>query len=172
MTCYTYIIGWSDLNKYYYGVRVANALAPKEDLWNEYFTSSQVVKKYRDAYGEPDVVKIDAEFDVREDALAYELNYLKENKCVTSDVWLNQAAFPMVDNRGRVITDEEKRKISASVKASWKNRAHRKKETKPRGPRPEETKRKISLAMSKPRKPRSEETKAKISATLKARKEA
>ena len=42
---YTYIIGWSSLNKWYYGVRYAKNCKP-EDLWKTYFTSSKHVKEF------------------------------------------------------------------------------------------------------------------------------
>jgi hypothetical protein len=55
--CYTYLIGWSNLNKYYYGRRTAVNCDPSE-LWKSYFTSSVHVTEYRKLHGEPDIVQI------------------------------------------------------------------------------------------------------------------
>ena len=54
---YTYLIGWSKLNKYYYGVRYAKNCHPS-DLWTKYFTSSKYVKQFREENGEPDIIEI------------------------------------------------------------------------------------------------------------------
>lgn len=48
---YTYLIGWSKLNKWYYGSRTAKNCHPSE-LWIKYFTSSKFVKEFRRLYGE------------------------------------------------------------------------------------------------------------------------
>lgn len=54
---YTYIIGWSKFDKWYYGARYAENCAPS-DLWVSYFTSSKYVKEFREQSGEPDVIQI------------------------------------------------------------------------------------------------------------------
>lgn len=54
---YTYLIGWTILDCYYYGVRTAKGSTP-EDFWKTYFTSSKQVKKLRIQYGDPDVIMI------------------------------------------------------------------------------------------------------------------
>ena len=67
---YTYIIGWSNLDLWYYGVRYANVSSAKEDLWNDYFTSSKRVAELRAQHGDPDVVTIDQEFLTADAAIA------------------------------------------------------------------------------------------------------
>jgi len=54
-TPYTYLIGWTAHNKFYYGARWSNDCDPS-DLWQTYFTSSRHVKRFRDEHGEPDIV--------------------------------------------------------------------------------------------------------------------
>ena len=98
---YTYQITWTEHNKNYYGVRWANKCVPKDDLWTHYFTSSQKVKQYRKEFGEPDIIKIDKIFDSVEDARNYEIQFLTENNCVKSTLWLNASAFPVCDNTGQ-----------------------------------------------------------------------
>ena len=56
-TPYTYLIGWSKLDKWYYGRRTAKNCNPS-DLWVKYFTSSEIVKNFRKKHGEPDVIQI------------------------------------------------------------------------------------------------------------------
>lgn len=89
MTPYTYLIGWRELDTWYYGVRYANKESPKLDLWVNYFTSSKHVKAFRDANGEPDVIRVHKEFTSREDACEYEVKFLTRMKVETSDRWLN-----------------------------------------------------------------------------------
>ncbi len=59
---YTYIIGWSLYNKYYYGVRYAKNCNPN-DLWKTYFTSSKYVKEFRNNHGEPDIIQVRKTFE-------------------------------------------------------------------------------------------------------------
>ena len=54
---FTYLIGWSAMDRYYYGARWAANSGP-DDLWTTYFTSSKHVKKFRELHGEPDIVLI------------------------------------------------------------------------------------------------------------------
>ena len=60
--CYTYFIGWSKLEIYYYGIRVSAEREPEEDLWKNYFTSSYPVYAFRVIFGEPDIIKIHKKF--------------------------------------------------------------------------------------------------------------
>jgi len=113
---YTYHIGWTEQNKHYYGVRMANECPPEDDLWTEYHTSSKCVQKFREEYGEPDVIEVRREFETREKAAAWEFKVLKRMNVVYDDRWLNAAAWPLVDNRGKTHTKETKRKISETMK--------------------------------------------------------
>ena len=55
---YTYMIGWSRLDQWYYGARYAQNCHPS-DLWTTYFTSSKTVASFRELYGEPDIIRVD-----------------------------------------------------------------------------------------------------------------
>ena len=94
MSYYTYIIGWEDLNTFYYGVRLANTVEPENDLWIKYFTSSKKVEEFRKHSGEPSLVKIDKVFSTPEEAAEYEIDYLLEHKCIDSPQWLNKGLIP------------------------------------------------------------------------------
>lgn len=85
---YTYLIGWSSLNKYYYGVRTAKGCQP-EDLWVKYFTSSKTVKRYRLEHGEPDIVEVRRLHPSREVALKWEETVIRRLKVVKDNGWLN-----------------------------------------------------------------------------------
>ena len=54
---FTYLIGWSHLDKWYYGVRYKKDCHPN-DLWKDYFTSSREVEKFRKNNGEPNILEI------------------------------------------------------------------------------------------------------------------
>ena len=77
---YTYLIGWSNHNKWYYGVRYAKDCHPI-DLWTTYFTSSKSVLEYRNKYGEPDIIEVRKVFDDMTSAIKYETKVLKRLNC-------------------------------------------------------------------------------------------
>lgn len=64
MTPYTYLIGWTKYNKYYYGCQYGRTAHPS-NLWKTYFTSSRYVTELRKQLGEPDVVQIRQTFSTR-----------------------------------------------------------------------------------------------------------
>lgn len=91
MKSYTYLIGWTDLDQYYYGVRWANYKNPEDDLWKEYFTSSRIVAETVKKHGDPDIIEIDQIFENKTKAIAYEDKYLREvHKSGHWDKFLNQ----------------------------------------------------------------------------------
>lgn len=119
---YTYLIGWSSLNKYYYGVRFAKKCNPS-DLWVKYFTSSKLVAKYRVLYGEPDVIQIRKTFSDKNSAVLWEERVLRRLKIKSNEKMLNaNIAGAIVKNldhakgkpsklKGRVWTEEQKIKL-------------------------------------------------------------
>lgn len=97
-TPYTYLIGWSTQNKWYYGVRYAkksNCLyetgCHPNDLWVTYFTSSKIVKRYILEQGDPDIIKIRKIFLTEEDAVKWERNVLRKMNVVKDKRWLNES---------------------------------------------------------------------------------
>lgn len=87
---YTYLIGWTKLHKYYYGVRWANIDFPEKDLWITYFTSSKYVHEFRTIHGEPDLIQIDETFETANSAIEFEHEFLKRALAEERDKWLNQ----------------------------------------------------------------------------------
>ncbi|MFA6198816.1 MAG: hypothetical protein WC679_00165 [Bacteroidales bacterium] len=61
---YTYLIGWSTMNKFYYGVQY-NKKANPDDLWKSYFTSSKIVQQFRKEFGEPDIIQFRKVFETK-----------------------------------------------------------------------------------------------------------
>lgn len=91
---YTYLIGWSKQQIYYYGVRFANNdndVANPEDFWVSYFTSSKHVKFFREKYGEPDIVQIRKTFNNREQARLWEHTVLRRMNVVQREDFLNKS---------------------------------------------------------------------------------
>ena len=92
MSCvpYTYLIGWSQTNTYYYGVRYAAHCNP-DDLWVTYFTSSKHVREYRMLNGEPDIVQVRRTFKDAAEARVWEERVLKRINAAGRPDFLNKA---------------------------------------------------------------------------------
>jgi hypothetical protein len=86
---YTYLIGWSVHNKYYYGVRFAKNCTP-EELWTSYKTSSNHVKNFYLEHGEPDVIQVRKIFSNNEKARQHEHKVLKRMNVINDERFLNQ----------------------------------------------------------------------------------
>ena len=85
---YTYLIGWSALDKWYYGVRYAKNCHPG-DLWNPYKTSSRLVAKFILEHGEPDVVVVRRTFSDIKKAQLWEQRVLIRLHVVKDTRWIN-----------------------------------------------------------------------------------
>lgn len=119
--CYTYILGWKSLDKWYYGARWANKLSPQEDLWNVYQTSSSHVRAFVDENGAPDVIRVSKIFDSVEHARRHENRFIARNKCVRSKRWLNKGAANGRFTHSRLHTDESKKLIGDKSRERWQN---------------------------------------------------
>lgn len=85
---YTYLIGWSKLNIWYYGLRFAKGCNPKE-LWKTYFTSSKHVKMFTEYNGNPDIIEIRKKFHDVDKARKYEHTILRRLKAKDNPNFLN-----------------------------------------------------------------------------------
>jgi hypothetical protein len=111
---YTYLIGWTNHNKWYYGVRYAVDCHPSE-LWVTYFTSSKYVKTFRSNFGEPDVVTIRKIFSDSTKAKLWESAVLRKMCVSERPDFLNKAATDQkFINTGH--TEETKQKLSDAAK--------------------------------------------------------
>jgi hypothetical protein len=86
---YTYLIGWTKHNKFYYGVRFAKNCNPNE-LWKKYFTSSKHVANFVSIHGNPDIIQIRKTFNCPEKARAWEHKVLRRIKAVSKNKFLNK----------------------------------------------------------------------------------
>ena len=142
---YTYLIGWSTHNKWYYGVRYAQNCSPN-DLWKTYFTSSKHVKNFREKYGEPDVIEVRKVFESKTSAILWEEKVLQKLKVRNDEKWINKndcSAPPVMFGEEHPLykighSEETKQKISEKNKGKLKGRK-----------KSEEHKRKISEARKK-----------------------
>lgn len=171
-TPYTYLIGWTSLDKWYYGARYAADCHP-DDLWTTYFTSSPNITACRAQYGEPDVILIDQCFFTAEEALDHEKKVLTEQNASKSKIWINQTNGI---GTWAAISNETRQKMSQAAKSRpprvWTEESRRKMSKTRKGIKRTEAER---LAISNGRKgissgPQSDATKQKRSNSLKGRK--
>ena len=162
---YTYLIAWTHLNKFYYGVRYNKSIqdkTPEQDLWVDYFTSSKYVQEFRGEHGEPDRIEVRRVFDSPEKARDWETKFLKRIKAVENNNWLNKSYG---DIKFHCFTHREETKIK--IGKAGRGRKHKKDTIKKMSKAAkgrklsEETKRKLS-EVNKGKKA-SEETKKKLS---------
>ncbi len=85
---YTYLIGWPDHDKWYYGVRYAKGCHPDE-LWITYFTSSKHVKRFSAKHGAPSVIEVRSIFDAAEKAVLWEQKVLRRMNVEKDKRFLN-----------------------------------------------------------------------------------
>lgn len=85
---YTYLIGWSKLDKWYYGVRYSKRADPNE-LWVKYFTSSKHVKRFRAKHGDPDILLIRRIFTTAQEAILWEQKVLRRLNVEKNPKFLN-----------------------------------------------------------------------------------
>lgn len=117
---YTYLIGWSKYNIWYYGLRFSKNCNPSE-LFKTYFTSSKHVKNYIKENGQPDVIQIRKTFESARDAQLWEHKVLKRLKVVNDKKWLNRTDNVSINSDdarkgslGKIRTLETRQKMSNS----------------------------------------------------------
>jgi hypothetical protein len=153
---YTYLIGWTHLNKWYYGSETSNRkykIANPNNLWKTYFTSSKYVKEFCNEFGNPNVIEIRKTFVESKTCVLWEAKVLKRLKVINDDKWLNKAAGYLFDpecTRKAMIGNKHAlgRKLSEfHIEAIRKaNLGNKHTLGKKFGPMPSETKKKISDA--------------------------
>ena len=120
---YTYQIGWTQHNKFYYGGRWAKDCSP-DDLWNSYFTSSEHVKAFRAEHGEPDVIQIRKVFNDADECKLHENKVLKKLNVLNNDKWLNKNINGMFLPNGLQTAEHTANRV-ASFKLSMQGRGTR-----------------------------------------------
>lgn len=120
---YTYLIGWTKYNIWYYGSEYKNSkrgVANPSNLWTTYFTSSNYVRRFREEYGEPDIVEVRRTFSIGKDCLLWEHKVLRRIKAETDDKWLNKTEKYFTHVSGWNHSDEDREMISLRTKEWWK----------------------------------------------------
>ena len=148
---YTYLIGWTSKDLWYYGVRYANNCNPNE-LFVSYFTSSVYVKEIINTLGVPDVIEVRKIFNNKTKARQWEHKVLTRLDVINKSKWLNKtnnisfspeicrdsklgSKNPMFNKKGKLHpwfgkqhTNETKKKISLShigTKNAMYNKKHK-----------------------------------------------
>lgn len=89
-TPYTYLVGWTHLDRWYYGVKFGLKSHP-DDFWINYFTSSKLVKQMVLDHGNPDVIEIRKTFDSPLAATKWEATVLQRLNVINDDRWINRS---------------------------------------------------------------------------------
>jgi rubrerythrin len=117
-TPYTYLIGWSKLNKWYYGVRFAKKSkclyetgCHPDDLWKTYYTSSDSVASFIEKNGEPDVVSVRRKFETADEARHWEMRVLLKLDVKNKDMWLNSRPYTPYNMGGWKWSEDSKNRI-------------------------------------------------------------
>lgn len=113
---YTYLVGWTTQQKYYYGVRYAKNSNPS-DLWKTYFTSSKYVKRFVKEHGDPDIIQIRKTFENKKKAILWESIVLQRMNVIHRNDFLNRTdskaiVYDIHPLQGKHHSKETKRKIS------------------------------------------------------------
>jgi hypothetical protein len=118
---YTYLIGWTKHNLWYYGRQTRVGCNPA-DLWVTYFTSSNYVTEARHLYGEPDIVKVRRVFNKDDYATsivkceAWEERVIDRINAVKSPYWLNKQGSKRFSTTGfTVVKDTNGQAILVAV---------------------------------------------------------
>lgn len=117
-TPYTYLIGWTEHNVWYYGCRYGKDANPS-DLWKSYFTSSKIVHEFASKYGDPDVQQIRKIFTNSHDTRLWEHKVLKRLKVVENKMFLNQTDNKAISPEvwlGKHHSKETRKKLSEKAK--------------------------------------------------------
>lgn len=131
---YTYMLYFNldGVIHFYYGVRYGNvrlSLSPEQDLFKKYFTSSKCVKALLEKGILPYKIVIHKTFTSHIDACKYEVNFLTRLNAKKRKDFLNLTTTfdnSLPNNLGRVMSDENKKKISKGLKKAQSSEEYRK----------------------------------------------
>lgn len=159
---YTYLLGWSSLNKWYYGVRFSTKCSP-DDLCKTYFTSSKYVKEFMIYNGMPDVIEIRKTFKEINKARDWEYKVLTKINAIYDEKWLNKTNNKSISNefkfnsKGKIwINNGIKEKYipkNSNLPAGWLVGRTKKTIVRRKNVVSEETRKKISEANKGRKKP-------------------
>ena len=89
---YSYLIGWTHLNLWYYGIEygIKTKTANPENLFTEYFTSCSKVHLLIEKEGNPDIIQVRKTFNTVEEAIEWEGKVLRRLQASSNPKWINQ----------------------------------------------------------------------------------
>jgi len=133
---YTYLLKHKPTGMFYYGVRWANVrlgLLPEQDLWIQYFTSSDDIAELRSQYGDSSFeYEVRRTFDNIKSAKIWEEKVLRRMRVLSKqDLWLNHRTagaivYDVHPRLGKGATEQQKQlqreKMTGrpGTKTSWK----------------------------------------------------
>lgn len=161
---YTYLIGWSKLNLWYYGSRYANnkrGTAHPSDLFITYFTSSKQVKEFRKIHGEPDVIQVRRNFKTKEAAVKWEAKVLRRLDVKNDPKFLN-----MHNGDGKFVFDKHTEDAKKKMAEFHRGNTYNKGKTATKKARQNMS----AAKKGKPGRPQTEESRKKIGEANKGRK--
>jgi hypothetical protein len=120
---YTYLLGWSKLDKWYYGSRTAKKArclyetgCHPDELLKTYYTSSKKVAELIKQHGKPDVVQIRKTFpDAPRKAQIWEGRVLKKLKVGSNPRWINEGYLSKVPNSWANKTPEQRKQHGRNI---------------------------------------------------------
>lgn len=116
---FTYILGWSTLDKMYYGVRYKDNVS-LASVGTDYFSSSKTVFEYIKKFGNPDIIQIRKVFSRKVDAKRWEdrvLCRLLSKTSTNRQRWLNKSN---TNSLAGVVMDEDIKRIISLAKLGKK----------------------------------------------------
>lgn len=110
-TPYTYLIGWSHLNTWYYGRRTAHNCHPS-DLWVTYPTSSKYVEMFAQEHGDPDIIEIRRIFNTALACAEWETKVLVRLDAQNDPKFLNKRnGNAQFDSSNKVLVYDDKEQL-------------------------------------------------------------
>lgn len=113
---YAYLIGWTKLDKYYYGIEFGHMTktANPANLWSTYFTSSNVVSDFRKEHGEPDLIQVRKTFTNQLEAMQWETKFLNKVDAKNNPKFLNCHNSDGLSFRSPEVSESARAKMSAA----------------------------------------------------------
>lgn len=122
MKPYSYLLGWPNQDRWYYGIRYAKGCDPS-DLWTTYKTSSQHVHDFVLEFGDPSIILVRKTFKSVDSAREWEHKVLRRLKVIKKDKWINRtdnkAIAPLYGDDNPAKRPEVRALISKNTCRKW-----------------------------------------------------
>jgi len=116
--CFTYLIGWSDLNTYYYGRKTSKKCHPSM-LFDTYFTSSTYVHQFIKQHGMPDIIQIRKTFgEDYKSCEQWELTVLQRINAAGDSRYLNKTNVARHSTSNRAVAYDKNQQFIGMISCS------------------------------------------------------